>query len=100
MSIIRLDKLLKSDPGGNLGKILRRARHMDDLTTRLRADLDPETAQSLIAANIRENGELIIIASTSAWAAKLRFECEILIKTAHTPDRPVKSIRIKVSTTT
>ena len=100
MSIIRLDKLLKSDPGGELGKILRRARHMDDLTTRLRANLDPETAQTLLAANIRENGELVVVASTSAWAAKLRFESQNLIKAAHTTDNPVKSIRITVSTTT
>jgi len=100
MSIIRLDKLLKSGPGGELGKILRRARHMDDLTTRLRANLDPEIAPTLLAANIRENGELVVVASTSAWAAKLRFESETLIKTAHTPDLPVKSIRITVTTTT
>jgi hypothetical protein len=98
MSIIRLDKLLKSAPGEGLGKIIQRAQDMDDLTTRLRAELGPETALSLLAANIRENGELVLVASTSAWAAKIRFEGERLMLAAQSEGRRVISYRVRVAT--
>ncbi len=97
MSIIRLDKLLKSSPGGSLGKIIQRARDMDDLTTRLRAELDPETAESLLAANVRNNGELVVVASSSAWAAKLRFESENLLRAARADGTAVNRFRVSVS---
>jgi hypothetical protein len=98
MSIIRLDKLLKSGPNENLGRIIRRAREMDDLTTRLRAELEPETAQMLLAANVRDSGELVLVASTSAWAAKIRFEGERLMQAASVGDITVTSCRVRVAT--
>ena len=97
MSIIRLNKLLKSSAGGSLGKIIRRARDMDDLATRLRAAIDSESAHTLLAANIRDNGELVVIASSSAWAAKLRFESEKLMRAARSDGTPVNSVRVTVA---
>lgn len=98
MSIIRLDKLLKSGSDGNLGKVIRRAQEMDQLTTRLRAELEPDTAESLLAANVRDNGELVLVASTSAWAAKIRFEGERLMQAASDGDIRVTSCRVRVAT--
>ncbi len=100
MSIIRLDKLLKSSPSGSLAKIIRRARDMDDLTTRLRVALDPKTAESLLAANVRDNGELVVVASSSAWAAKLRFESEKLMGVARADGTAVNRFRVSVSNET
>ena len=97
MSITRLDKLLKPGASGGLGDIVRRAQDMDNLTARLRADLDPEVAAHLVAANVRGDGELVVVASTSAWAAKLRFECERLMRIAQSDDSRIRSFRVRVS---
>lgn len=100
MSIIRLDKLLESSSSDTLGKIIQRARDLDDLTTLLRAELDPDTGLSLLAANVRNDGELVVVASSSAWAAKLRFEGEKLMQAARSVGAPVTSFRIRVSSGT
>ena len=97
MSIIRLDKLLKSATGSRLDNVVQSAQIMDDLTTLLRNALDPDLAQGLIAANIRENGELVLIASSSEWASRLRFESEKLMQAASTPERIVSSCKVRVS---
>jgi len=96
MSIIRLDKLLDSSSSDTLGKVIQRARDLDDLTTLLRAELDPDTGLSLLAANVRDNSELVVVASSSAWAAKLRFEGEKLMQAARSSGTPVTSFRIRV----
>jgi hypothetical protein len=97
MPIIRLDKLLKSGPEGNLRKIIQRAQDMDDLTARLRGKLDEEMAENLLAANIRGNGELVLVASSSVWAAKIRFEGERLMRAASDENIEVTSFRVRVA---
>ncbi len=96
MSIIRLDKLLNTSTDNTLGKIIQRAKDLDRLTTRLRAELDPDTALSLLAANVRADGELVVVASSSAWAAKLRFEGQKLMQAASSGGTTVTSFRIRV----
>ena len=82
MPVIRLEKLLKSRPDGGLEKIVQRAQHMGELTQILKAGLEPELAHNLLAANLRDDGELVLICSSSAWAARLRFQAEALLKIA------------------
>jgi len=96
MSIIRLNKLLISGDTDTLGKIIRRAQDLDDLTTRLRGALDPDTALALLAANVRDDGELVVVASSSAWAAKLRFEGEKLMRVARDGGASVTNFRVRV----
>ena len=74
MSIIRLDKLLKSGAGGALEDIVQNAQYMDQLTSALRRDLPVELADQLIAASLRADGELVLVVTSSAWASKFRFE--------------------------
>ena len=97
MPIIRLDKLLKSGPDGSLGRIIQRAQDMDDLTARLRSELDGEMAETLLAANVRSNGELVLVASSSAWAAKIRFEGERLMRAASNKNVKVTTFRVRVT---
>ncbi len=99
MPIIRLDKLLKPGPEGSLGRIIQRAQDMDDLTARLRGQLDEEMAETLLAANVRGNGELVLVASSSAWAAKIRFEGERLMRAASSENVEVTSFRVRVAST-
>jgi hypothetical protein len=82
MGLTRLEKLLKAPGGSPLRTVIRRAREMDDLTVRLRAVLDAEAAPHLVAANLREDGELVIVCSSPAWAARLRFESGALLEAA------------------
>ena len=82
MSIISLEKLLQSGQNSALDKLVQSAQFTEELTLNLRKELDPEIAENLISANIRDNGELILVASSSAWAAKLRFEADGLLRCA------------------
>ena len=100
MSIIRLEKLLTTDSDNTLGKIIRRAQNMDDLTTLLRAIMPNEAQSHLLAVNLRENGELVLICSSSSWAARLRFESEQLIQAVRMTGADVSSCKVKVSSST
>lgn len=97
MSIIRLEKLLKTGSGGALEKIVRRAQNMDDLTIALRSVLPDEAQSSLLAANLRENGDLVLICSSSSWAARLRFESDQLIEAARLTGAIANKCKVKVS---
>jgi len=97
MSIIRLEKLLKTGSGGALEKIVQRAQNMGDLTSALRTVLPDEAQSQLLAANLRENGQLVLICSSSSWAARLRFETDQLIQAARMTGVEVKKCKVKVS---
>ncbi len=97
MSIIRLENLLKVRASGTLSKIIQRAQNMDELTTALRAALPADEGQNLLAANLREGGELVLVCSTSAWASRLRFESDMLMEAARKTGLTVRSCRVSVS---
>lgn len=97
MSIIRLENLLKKGAGDGLDKIIQRAQKLDELTTALRAELPEEAALNLVAANLREDGELVLICTSSAWASRLRFESEQLVQTARRLGFMVDRARVTVS---
>ena len=97
MSVTRLKNLLNSSPGGVLPPLVERARHMGELTEALRAVLEPDLAAALKAANLRENGELVLICTTSGWAARLRFEADLLMATAAREGSSVTACRVTVS---
>jgi len=97
MSIIRLDKLLKSGSGSVLDNMVQTAQYMDELTSMLQRELDPDQAVNLRAASLRDNGELVLITSSSAWASKLRFEAEKIMEIARRSGARVESCRVTVS---
>ena len=99
MTIISLEKLLKTSTDGTLKKIVQNAQFMDDLTSSLKRELEPDLACQLLAANVREGGELVLIASSSAWAAKLRFEGDRLMAVAVAAGCKLRSYRVSVSKT-
>jgi hypothetical protein len=97
MSFIRLEKLLKTGASGALDEIIQRAQNMDELTTALRAELPADAGDSLLAANLRENGELVLICASSVWASRLRFESEKLMAAARKAGLTVTSCKVAVS---
>ena len=97
MPIVRLDKLLKSAGSAPLDKIVQTAKVMDELTTQLKKELQADLAANLLAASLHENGELVLIVSTSAWASKFRFEAEKLTKIAQQSGAKAATCRVTVS---
>lgn len=97
MPMKRLENLLNPNDDGTLGDIIRHAQDMGELVRVLQCSLPEESASSIRAANIRDDGELVVLASTSAWAAKLRFEADQLMAAARATGAAVKSCTIRVS---
>ncbi len=97
MSIIRLEKLLKTGSSGALEEIVQHAQNMGDLTGAIRAVLPEEAQSSLLGANLRENGELVLVCSSSSWAARLRFESDQLIEAARLSGASVNTCKVKIS---
>jgi len=70
---------------------------MQKLTLALRRALPEAAAAELLAANLRDNGELVVVASSSAWAAKLRFEEVALLDAARSAGLEPVGLRVSVA---
>jgi len=97
MSIKRLENLLNPNDDGGLGDIIRHAKDMGELVHKLQQALPDDISASIRSANIRDNGELVILASSPAWAAKLRFEADRLMATARQTGADVTSCTVRVN---
>jgi hypothetical protein len=97
MPIKRLENLLKPNDNGGLGDIIRHAQDMGELLQCLQRQLPDESAANLLSANVRDNGELVVLASSPAWAAKIRFEADSLIAAARQSGADVTSCKVRVS---
>ena len=78
----RLDSLLENALGGSFGDIADRADRMDKLSAALKKSVDQELAGGIHAANLRDDGTLVVLCTNAAYAARLRFETETLAKAA------------------
>ena len=77
--------------------MVERAQSMAELAGCLSAALPDELKAGIRAANVRDDGELIVIADSPAWAARLRFEEEKLLAAARDAGEQVETIRVRVS---
>jgi len=92
-----LKKLLNPNNDGELADVIRRAREMGELTHVLCARLPGEYAGAIAAANIRDDGSLVVIATSPAWASRLRYETDTLLAAARDAGRDVSQCRVRVS---
>ena len=97
MTAKSLENLLNPSNNGGLGDIVRHARDMGELVQMLQLSLSPDQAGSIVAANIRDDGELVVLAASSAWASRLRFETDSLIAAAQQTGAKVTSCTVRVS---
>ena len=97
MASNELKNLLNPNVDGDLGNIVKRARKMGELTNSLCAGLPEEYAGAIVAANLRENGDLVVIAISSAWASRLRYETDALLAAAQESGVSAHSCRIRVA---
>jgi hypothetical protein len=97
MTAKQLVHLLNSNGNRELGDLVKRARDMGELTEILSGSLPADLAGSVVAANIRDESELVLICHSSAWAARLRFEEAALIKLAQQHGVNVDKVSVKVA---
>lgn len=92
-----LKNLLSHCNNGELGDVIDRAKRMGELTHILSRALPESERSAIVAANLREDGELVVICASSAWASRLRYESEKLLQTARDAGLAVHSCRVRVS---
>lgn len=97
MPIDKLENLLNPSQNTELADVVTRARDMGALTEALARALPPEFAHGLIAANVRPDGELVVIARSPAFAARLRYESVKLCAAAIAEGQKVGRISVRVS---
>jgi hypothetical protein len=97
MSAKSLGNLLNPSNDGDLQDIVRRARDMGELATALAAALPEGQAAGLVAANVKDDGELVVLCRSPAWASRLRFETDRLLEAAATHGTPARRCTIRVA---
>lgn len=97
MTTNKLENLLKPSTDGGLGDVIERAQRMGELTGILSKALPESDRGAIVAANVREDGELVVICASSAWASRLRYETEILLKAAKDAGIDAQTCRVRVT---
>jgi hypothetical protein len=92
-----LKNLLSPCSEGDLSGIIRRARFLGELTEALCKALPDDYTGAIVAANLREDGDLVVIAASSAWASRLRYETDTLLAAARKAGLEPVACRVRVS---
>jgi hypothetical protein len=97
MPLKSLDELLKSSKDKGLAEVIDHARDMGDLVQLLQDALPSEQRPAIAAANIRDDGELVVLASSSAWAARMRYETDVLMAAVKAVGHQVNKVSVRVT---
>ncbi len=97
MPTSKLKDLLNLRNDGDLGDLIGRARQMGELTDILCNALPDSDRSAIVAANVREDGELIVICASSAWASRLRYETDVLLQAARDAGVTAHTCRVRVA---
>ena len=97
MTAEKLANLLKSGTSGSLDKLVETARNMEVLTISIRSELAPDLADQVLSANLRDDGQLVIICGSSAWASRLRFESDAILRAAANAGFEATNLRVSVT---
>ena len=97
MAAKRLENLLNPSKDGDLANIVQRARDMGELASALARALPPDEGASILAANVREDGELVVLCRSSAWASRLRFAADVLLEAAKAHGAPASRCSVRVA---
>ncbi|MAD91979.1 MAG: hypothetical protein CMQ54_04530 [Gammaproteobacteria bacterium] len=97
MSINKLKNILNSGDQQELGSLIKHTQRMTELTDHLCRTLPKTDRHAIVAANVRDNGELVVICTSSAWASRLRYKTKILIEAANEAGIKANSCRIRIS---
>ena len=97
MTAKSLENLLNPSTDGDLANIVRRAHDMGELASALMRVLSPEEGASILAANVRDDGELVVLCRSSAWASRLRFSADALLEAARAKGATVSRCTVRVA---
>ncbi|MBL8225109.1 MAG: DUF721 domain-containing protein [Chromatiales bacterium] len=94
---VNLGDLFRS-PGSSLGGLARAAAGRMELLDLLRARLPAELQACLVGCNVRDDGTLVLTASSPAWAARLRFEAPGLLACCRERFPATARVRVRSAT--
>lgn len=97
MTAKRLENLLNPCKNGELGTIVQRAQELGALTEALARAVSPDEGASIVASNVRDDGELVVLVRSSAWASRLRFAADTLLETARAAGAVADRCTIRVA---
>lgn len=97
MTTSKLKNLLNPCNDGDLAELVSRAQRMGELTEILSKALGEADRGAIVAANVRQDGELVVICASSAWASRLRYETGVLLQAARDAGISAQTCRIRVS---
>ena len=89
------DLIGSADTG--FGQLADAARLRADLSDFLRNSMDPELAGGFVHCNIHDDGSLIVVATSSAWAARLRFSTQQLADLCKERGLEITSVKVRVA---
>jgi hypothetical protein len=95
MSEKKLGDLL-SRPDSPLAALVERARALETLTAAVRSALPADARAHLVSAAQREDGTLVLVTESSAWASRLRFAADEAIAAARRYGASVQSVSVLV----
>jgi len=96
MSLKRLDNLLNSGAENPLENLVHRAQVMDGLAAELRRAVPDIDSTAIVAANVRDDGDLVVVCANSSWASLLRYRSERLMDAARRKGNRVERCRVRV----
>jgi hypothetical protein len=70
---------------------------MDELASALVGALPADEGASILAANVREDGELVVLCTSPAWASRLRFAADTLLAAARAHGAEASSCSVRVA---
>ena len=97
MSMKSLENLLKTSQDKGLGDVIQHAQDMGDLVQILQDALPAEQRVAIAAAKLRDDGELVVLAASSAWAARLRYETDMLLAAAKAVGKSAERCTVRVA---
>lgn len=97
MAADKLQDLLNRNGNGELETLVRRAQRLDALASALARELPPGLGGDIVAANVRDGGELVVICRSSARAARIRYESQTLLRAASSAGENVQRVTVRVS---
>jgi len=81
-----------------LSALAKAAGSRVDLTDQVRGQLASALASAVTACNLRPDGTLVVTTSSSEWAARLRFEADVILAGCRVHWPAAARVRFRVGT--
>ena len=88
---------LLGGPESPIGQLAGEARRRSELSDHLRKALPADLAGGLMHCNFDSDGGLILLAASPEWAARLRFESQLVIDLCRTQGLEINQVRVRVA---